>query len=185
MPYATPADIAAYLGISLTAEQQTKATALIAGAESAIDAACNRSWSGGASHTEQFDGGHGRIFPKFVPVDSVSSLSINGTAQVEGEDFFVYDTYIVFAAAPLYGRKSIELVYTADDTVPEAIKQAVIRWVAEQFVGSTNTQTPQTKRLTQGPVTIEYDTTKSPTDPKSGLPTYVEEVVRRFRLPAI
>jgi hypothetical protein len=59
-----------------------------------------------------------RIFPKFAPIDTVTSLTINGTERTEGEDFFVYGTNFVFGSAPGCRGKSIELVYKADDIAP-------------------------------------------------------------------
>jgi hypothetical protein len=68
----------------------------------------------------------------------------------------------------------------ASDSVPTAIKQALVRWVAEQFVTSSKSIDQSVKRLTEGPVTVEYNATTSQTG-FSGLPTYVEEEVRQFR----
>jgi len=66
------------------------------------------------SATEFFNGGVDKIFTKHRPIQSVTSLKIDGTAQTEDIDFYVYKSegMIKFASTVDEGEKIIEVTYT-------------------------------------------------------------------------
>jgi len=64
------------------------------------------------------------LFPEYYPIDSVISLLIDGAAQVEGTNFWVYPTYIKAAQDFSSEPQGITLSYIAGNViVPDFIRQ--------------------------------------------------------------
>jgi hypothetical protein len=184
MPYINPENVADYLNVDLTFEGEALSTDLITGSIAQIESACNRTWTVTNPVTESFDGGASRLFPNSLPVTVITSLTLDGAPMTADTDFYNYRSFIRLAYIPAYGHQRLVLTYTSGATVPEDVKRVLIRWVAEQLMQSTREAgNEKVKRLTQGPVTIDYGLPPATSmDPISGLPSYVEEVVRRYRL---
>lgn len=103
MLYITPDNVADYINKDLTFEGEALVTDLIAGAQDALERACNRVWCE-AQHTESFDAGSLSLFTKQVPLDSVTSITLDASPLPEDVDFYVYTSYI-------------KLTYTTSDSV--------------------------------------------------------------------
>lgn len=176
MAYITNTDIETFLNIDLTPNGESLANAIIAGIEATVDAYCNRSFSVDGEKTEKFDGGEYRYFVKHPPISSVSSVTIDGTAQTEGEDedYVVYDDYVQLTTRAKWGLKIVEIVYTSAVSLPADVKHALVRWCAEVFNSATEGG-KTAKRQRVGQVEVEYLTSQA------GMPDYVKMVLDLHR----
>lgn len=152
--FATPDDLAARLGITLTAEEQTRATALIASASGLIQAEAKQRIERVENDVLTINGtSDERILLPERPVESVTSITLDGTPLSQGADWFLEGNSIVRVAsvwsgvagvpdAPFllgssFGRpnQTLTITYTHGfDPIPEVIKaiclEAVVRvWV--------------------------------------------------------
>jgi len=184
MPYILPSDVETLLNVDLTENGTDLVQALIDGLSAQLEAACNRSWNTSGNITEQLDGGAARLFPKQVPIASVVSLIDGLTPLVEGQDYYVYRTYIRLGFNPSSYPQRFTLVYTVANPFPADLKLALTRWVADVFVQRPDAQNYGVSKLTQGPVTIEYDRTKATeADPSgSAFPSYIQAAIKQHRL---
>lgn len=100
------------------------------------------------SSTEQYDGGSDRIFTRWKPIVTVTSIIDNGITLTEGTDFFVYKEIgalrrygAIWGRPGLWGTSfpmSVTVTYTAGmsatvDAVPHDIKLAALLWVHEMW----------------------------------------------------
>lgn len=184
MAYATYTDIEAFLNITLTAGGQSLVTTLIAEINAFVDNYCNRTWTKEASEdiTETFDGGTDKYFVDYPPIASVTSVTTGITSSYSGDvlsedddEFYVYDTYVRLAVPASNTPRSVQIVYrTSATALPADLKLAIVRWVAEIFK-SQDSAGKSVKRVTTGPMTVEYLT-------KDGIPDYVLRVLNRYKL---
>lgn len=134
--YSTLAEVKAYSGQTSTVDAQI--TALIAPAAAIIDLYCNRDFILHTGVTEVRHGnGNYKIMPKFGPIISVASVSVDGVAVPASANplayGFVADADLIYIrnssnACPFArGILNVSFVYTAGySVVPDDIKQASI-----------------------------------------------------------
>jgi hypothetical protein len=174
MPYIANADIAAFLNVTLTTEEESQLAAIIPALEAYAESYCNRRWNrGSADVIETFDGGTSAFFPRHVPIDSITSVTNDGDA-VDAEDIYNYGTHIQLAYTPARLPRSIVVTYRANVPLPADLKHALIQWAA-QLLKSAPEAGKAIKSFTVGPVSVEYLTA-------AGAPTFVETVLNRYRL---
>lgn len=136
--YTTAALVADWLGVTLTAAQQTHAATLIEQAESAIDDYCHRGWLMG-TQTNEIHRPYGRaaVYLKYAPISSVTTvLGRSGLGEAEetltvDDDYEVMDVesgYIRLVYPASYDR--VRITYEPRSTIPKAIERAATELVA-------------------------------------------------------
>jgi hypothetical protein len=176
MAYATHADVASFLGVTLTSDEQTLVTGLIGALQAHIDKATNRSFEVSGNQTEVFDGNSDTFFVKAPPIASIISVSIDSVVYALSNTF-AYGSYIRLATKAPSGNQNVVIVYSSAITVPADVKHAVVRWAGETF--QTRDESGKTiSRLSLGQYSVEYLA-------KAGVPDFVEVVLKRYRLGGI
>lgn len=176
MSYITYQDVETYLNVTLNGNGQAQVNAIIPSVEAFVENACNRTWNLSAPITETFDGGNNTLFPKNIPIDSVTSLTVDGTPLTADSDFYIYPSYIRLAFHSNPGYRTVVLTYDSAVTLPEDVKHAIVRWTAQIYKESKDAG-KVVSRLQQGPVSLEYLA-------QDGVPKFVQEVISRHRLSA-
>jgi hypothetical protein len=145
-------ELATFLKVNFTTEEQEEADILIAQVESEFASMCRRQFlyqTSGYSpipveYTEKLDAGKNVYFTKAFPVATIESVKIRGVEQdlTEDEDYFIYPTYIEFNTAPSAEnyRRALEITYTISkfwtDDVPLIIKKLAGKlWNATEAAG--------------------------------------------------
>lgn len=140
--YCTHADVATFLGLTLTAGQQTYATSLLETVEQLVDAETGRGWLMGAQTNETYywtEWPDSLIYLRYTPINTGVALVITGrTALGEDEETLVADTdYEVMDFAGGVIRlinpsewNRIQVDYTPVATVPTPVRDATAEWVA-------------------------------------------------------
>lgn len=165
--FATHQDLAARLGVTLTEDEQTRATALIAVASGMIQSAARQRIERVEDDTLTIRGSRSStiLLPE-RPVVSVVSVTLAGTALATDTWRFEDDDTLVRRAGFGYDRDELVVVYTHGfEPIPDAIKgvclEAVVRvWVnpgsaVQERIGSESTTyvqqgTPNGLLLTEG-----------------------------------
>lgn len=176
MAYITRTDIETFLNITLNSNGQALVDALIPAVEKYAEDFCERNWSTGASTdiTETFDGGTDMFFPRICPIASVQSVTINGSTYPLS-NAYNYGSYIKLASPAIDLPRAVVIVYrTSANTVPNDLKHALIRWVADIFK-SQDDAGKTTSRWSEGPVSVDYLV-------QDGIPKFVEIVLNKYRL---
>jgi len=139
--YCTAANVADFLGVTLTAGQQTYALALLETVELLIDGETGRGWLEGAQTDETFrpaDWPDGLIYLVYTPVNTTVALVVEGREAWDGDDAaLVEDTdYEVIDGAggvlrliDPYQWARITVDYTPVATVPAPVRDAAAEWV--------------------------------------------------------
>ena len=176
MAYATHADVASFLGVTLTSDEQTVVTGIISALQAYIDKAVNRSFEVSGNQTEVFDGNIDTFFVKAPPIATIVSVTVEGNPY-DLSDVFSYGSYIKLASRAPSGHHNVTIVYSSAITVPADVKHAVVRWAGETF--QTRDESGKTiSRLSLGQYSVEYLT-------KAGAPEFIELVLKRYRLGSI
>jgi hypothetical protein len=139
----------------------TAKTMLLSAASDAVRNHTRRDWGTGST-TETHDGsGTPRLFLKRYPTSSVTTITVNGTAETD----YVLDASrgIVTRGdgeidprwSPVWdaGTQNIDVAYTASVTVPDQVKWATISMVREMWV---RTSTAALKREKLGDYEREF-----------------------------
>lgn len=138
--YATVEEVAAFLGVTLTAEQERQAERMLEVAEAEIDSGTNRGWLMGAQTNEthryeEYCGGD--LWLRYAPAASVTAVKGRAllgdaettlTVDVDYEVIDLESGYIEIISPALYDR--IRVDYTPGTTVPTDIQQATAELVA-------------------------------------------------------
>lgn len=181
MAYLTNDDIETLGNIDLTANGEAMADELIPAITEEVEAYTNRKWGVEDPQIEVYDGGRQVYFPKITPVETVESITVDGT-ELTTDAYFVYDGYIRLDSPASSGRQNVVITYTANVTVPTSIKVAMANWIAQII---TNAETPVTqdgkvvKRAQFGPGEVEYFAPQAVTNV---MPDFVTTVLDRYRL---
>ena len=156
--FATHQDLAARLGVTLTSDEQTRATALLALASGLIRSVARQRIELVEDDTLTIRGsGESTYLLPERPVVSVSSVTINGTAA-DAATWWLEDDTLVRPGGFGSTRWPLVIVYTHGypaDEIPEAIKavclEAVVRvWVNPGSVVSERVGSEQTTYTLQG-----------------------------------
>lgn len=128
--FATHADLAARLGVTLSAGEQTRATTLLGLASDVIRRAARQNIDL-ATSTITVRGASGRVLLPQRPVISVASVSADSTTQ----EFTIDGDYLT----GYWGGQDIEIEYTHGfDPVPDAIKAVCLEVVTRVWVNPGN-----------------------------------------------
>lgn len=197
MAYIVNDDVGNYLNITLDSNGQAMVDTLITNLQKTVDNYCNRTWSNTGPITEYFDaiGENGATRDTFFvsqpQVDSVVSITIAGQT-VDAQYINNYGSYIkiwVFPGLtylfPLYNpRQAIEVVYnTKSTTVPDDVKQALIQWVAQEFLKSPDAGR-STYLVQTGQVKVQYEASRV-SNQDNAMPDFVKMVLDNYRLQPI
>lgn len=125
MALSTQADLEKFLQIDVAAEPEPVVTWAIESADAVIAQLTDRLLEEGTYTDEEYDGGNGRqsiLFLRQWPVTAIASITEDGEALVEGDDYTWYPdgrVYRHMAAEPQHrigwsdGRQNILVTYTA------------------------------------------------------------------------
>jgi len=177
MPYITGADVALYLGINLDVSKLRVLNELIIPAVSSyVDRFTNRTWDVEAATaiTETFDGGPDTFFVNAPPINSVTSVSVDGTA-IDSSYISNGKQYVAIDYKTTEGIRNVSIVYTSSASLPSDLKMALIQWAGEMFKAKDEAGR-EVSRMTVGSITLEY------AGNTNGVPSYVMECLRRYRL---
>lgn len=179
MPYLTDADVSNLLSITLTqAQKDLLNNDVIPAVSKYADDYCNRSFEITGEQTEIFDGGVNTFFPKYPPVNTITSFKVNGSAY-NLADVLNYKSYLKTQTLTSPGFQNVEIKYQSAISLPEDLKHALVRWAAEIFQSSISAG-KDISRFTAGSVTVEYESSDASSD--NALPSFVQEVLTRYRL---
>lgn len=142
MTLCVQADVEKFLQIDVTAEPEAQVTYLIENAGALIETFLDRVIEEGAIATELHDGDRGNLirlkqWPVTLPL---TLLEEDGVALVEGTDYVAYEDGRIYRGSAttagnwLWGRRIIDVDYTAGyATVPFDIRDVCARMVARAF----------------------------------------------------
>ncbi len=176
--YITNAQVANFLNVILDPAEQAVVDDIIAAVEAYANDYCNRLFIVSGNQTEKFDGGVNIFFPKYPPVDTITSFNVDGSVY-DLADVLNYKTYIKTQTLVSLGFQNVEIKYQSAVSLPEDLKHALVRWAAEIFQ-SSNSAGKDISRFTAGSVTVEYES--SGADTNNAIPSFVREVFNRYRL---
>src|SRR3989344_4102297 len=196
MVYLTIAEIQAYTGATYTAGQQTLLTAIEAAFVDFIHKYCNRRWVA-ASYQEKYDGGTSLDYlnnGREKSNTTIDFVKVDGEAVTVGQEVFSYGNFIKFISPTTAGAQRVEIKYTVTANLPSDIRQALIKWVTDEYGkqgagGGATTDVGEVRRVSVGPVSVEYGSqaetegsqTSSSTGLLSGVPEDVADVLRLHR----
>lgn len=138
--YTDAAQVAAYLGVTLTDDQDAQAAALVAPAEAWLDAYTGRAWLTGAVTGEVYTAPGALLQLRQWPVASIESITATRQAYTDAEtttltansDYQARDLSrgLVWVAPWLF-YDYLTVAYTPTATLPATIQQAATMLVAE------------------------------------------------------
>jgi hypothetical protein len=126
MANTTSADVAAYLGETLTGPLLAQVDALTPVVEAAVNSYCNRKWGVSASQTETFDCGRQIYFPSNSLITAVTSITVD-EQTLSSDEYLVYPGYVHLDAPAARGYRTVVITYTANVPLPAEVKQALIQ----------------------------------------------------------
>jgi hypothetical protein len=187
MHYLDHTDIERYLNITLEENGVEYVDSLIPAVEDYIDSATNRTWKvlddegEPIEFTETFDGNASLFFPRNIPIDEVISFTVDGEELPENQ-VYAYDSLIRTEYLTARGRRNVIVTYTSRATVPEDLKLALIKWIAQSLEGQgvKDEEGKTLKRARIGQVEMEYVNVVT-----KDVPDFVSSVIERYRLPVV
>lgn len=175
--YITNAQVASFLNLALSVPDQTVVDDIIAAVEAYANDYCNRLFIVSGNQTEKFDGGVDSFFVKYPPINTIVSVTVDGSAY-NLSNVFNYKSYVKLLTRPLAGRQNVVIVYTSAVALPNDLKHAFIRW-AGQIFKSREDGGKDVSRVTVGSVSIDW------LIKEGGVPDFVLKVLNRYRLDPI
>jgi hypothetical protein len=134
-------DLALYLRRTLTPQERLEANRLIECAEIEIGQRCRRPFKFATTfYTETFDL-PGRVFyTAAFPINLISEFRVDGelTSFVEGEDYFLYDSYIQFNTRLTGKRRGLKIKYSIRKFWDKDIEQLVLTIAGQTWLNSEN-----------------------------------------------
>lgn len=134
--FATADDFAARIGRTLTADEQTRADTLLALASGMIQSVARQTIEQVTDDTLTRSGTpNDRVRLPERPVTAVSSVTLDGTALVEGTDWYRVDDCLVCPRGFGYPSQTLVVVYTHGfETVPDVVRAVCLDVVARVWV---------------------------------------------------
>lgn len=184
------ADVAEYLNLTLTPEQESVLDDQILPAISQyVRSYCNRTFDTDAlSFTEKFNGGFPAFFVKEIPIASITSVDIDGSV-IDPNQYVNKISFVQMKFIPRSGFDNVEIVYVSNQELPDDLKLSLIRWgsdlLGESGADTGITSSDEIKRFTAGSVTVEYRDDSSGSSVMSNgisVPIYVFDVINRYRI---
>lgn len=175
--YITNAEVASFLNVTFSPADQAVVDDIIAAVEAYANDYCNRLFIVSGNQTEKFDGGINAFFVKYPPINTIVSVTIDGSPyNLAG--VFNYKSHVMLSTTPSSGNQNIVIVYTSAVTLPNDLKHALIRW-AGQIFKSREDGGKDVSRVTVGSVSIDW------LIKEGGVPDFVLKVLNRYRLDPI
>lgn len=175
--YITNAQVASFLNVTFTPADQAAVDDIVAAVEEYANSYCNRLFVVSGNQTEKFDGGVDAFFVKYPPINTIVSVTIDGSPY-SLTDVFNYKSYVKLQTKLLAGRQNVVIVYTSGITLPNDLKHALIRWTGQIFK-SREDGGKDVSRVTVGSVSIDW------LIKEGGIPDFVLKVLNRYRLDPI
>lgn len=187
----TAADIAAYLGVTFTADEQAQAALVIQGIETFISLQCKRNFLHGDDNIywERFDSGKHYYRLRNFPVKEITKIQIDGVTKYDkaaqsnelilDTDFYLNDDYEVEFENAVYSlreRNALKIFYTIDKFWSADLTEAIKRFVAEMS-GIQKEGGKEIKSYSFAGLSINYAAGR---DEKSGIPAYVWNVIDSY-----
>ena len=179
MSYLTNENVADFLNITLEAAGAALVDDIIASLSAYVDGATGRTWSTGASTdiVEKFDGGGSQFVVSKAPINTVSSVKVDGVT-LTADEYYVYGYMVRTDRFTSPGFLNVEITYrTTATTIPADLKHALLQWVAQVFKASTDGGKIAT-RFSSGPVSMDFAV-------KEGVPELMQVMIARHRKFAI
>lgn len=181
-------DIAALLGKTFNAQEQTLATTYISSIERYIASKCRRNFKdnlGSDSYYDIFDAGRDGYTLFNYPISEVKRIVVDGVDQyvstdsenslfVQGQDFFVHDFAIQFATIPhssVNNRRALKIYYTIAKFWGDDVVIAVKMWVS-QLMGSREYGNRSVKKIEFNGFRLEFKEEEMPQIVKSVIENY-------------
>lgn len=186
----TSADVEQYLAVTLTAAQTALLDDQILPAISQYARNfCNRDFDASGTITETFDGGQDTYFVKQIPVASIVQITDTGSI-IDPGSYYNYSHYIKLDGKASSGNLNVEIQYTSNNTIPDDLVGALVRWGAKELndsgEGTGMVSEDEIRRFTAGSVTVEYKDDGDEIDQVYAkgvyIPAYVYDVLKRYRL---
>ena len=174
MAHIVKADVAKFLNITLNPTGEALVDSIIPAVEAAAESYCNRKWGVTGPQTETFDGGSGIYFPRYTPIDSITSITIDDTA-LTAADYFTYTDYIRLDSLAASGYRNVTIVYSPNAPLPADVKQALIQWTAEIFKNAEDAGKVTRRASVAGSLEVDFLV-------QDGMPKFVEDVLNSYRL---
>lgn len=179
MPYITKTDVANFLSVTLTpAQGDLLDNDIIPAVSRFSDEYCNRKFEVSGNQTEIFDGGVNAFFVKYPPIDTVISVTIDGSPY-DLSNAHNYKSFIRLDTTPTLKPQNVVIVYTSAVSLPEDVKNALVRWAGEIFQ-SAESSGKDISRFSAGSVTVEYKNSGINAD--NAMPPFVLDVLKRYRI---
>ncbi len=179
--YTTIAEVAAYLGLTLSAAQEAEATSLILKAEAHVDRKTGRVWKVATVTAEQHDLEGPSVFLRTVPVSSITSIvgtldsSPLETALTADVDYWLLDPVageLHVECWKSYDR--IEVTYASNSSIPEELGLAATMLVAHWL-------TPALMPDSFGVEQMQAGSDLSVKFRPSTVPFTVQDIIKRYR----
>lgn len=175
--YITNVQVASFLNVTFTPAEQAVVDDIIAAVEEYSNSYCNRLFVVSGNQTEKFDGGVNTFFVKYPPINTIVSVTIDGSSY-NLTDVFNYKSYVKLQTKPLAGKQNVVIVYTSSITLPNDLKHALVRWTGQVFK-SREDGGKDVSRVTVGSVSVDWLVRQG------GIPDFVQAVLNRYRLDPI
>jgi hypothetical protein len=183
------ADVASYMGITLTSDQGTLLdNQIIPSISQYARNFCNRTFDATGDITELFDGGFNTFFVREIPISQIKEVKVDGSI-LGSDEYYNYHHYVKIDDAPLFGFQNVSIKYTTSNTVPKDLKESLIRWGSQSLessgLGSGSVSEEELKRFTAGSVSVEFkddQTEQSVFANGIYIPSYAYDALIRYRL---
>lgn len=184
--YCVYADVASFLGVTLTSGQQTRATDLIASTTIDVDNETNRGWLVGVQTSERHERSRywrQDLYVRYAPIVSVQAITGRGylgdveTALVAGTDFELVDAEAGLLRL-LYPSswERVLVSYTPVDTVPLPIRDATAEWVAAKMLPSLRPDTYGIESYSLPDLSVRFSKTVT-----ESIPQNVADTLAKYR----
>jgi len=184
--YCVYADVASFLGVTLTSAQQARATDLIASTTLDVDNETNRGWLVCVQTAERHERAtywHHDLYVRYAPIASVQSITGRGfLGDVEATLVADTDFEIVSLEAGLirllypWSWERVLVSYTPVDTVPLPIRDATAEWVAAKMLPSLRPDTYGIESYSLPDLSVRFS--KSVTE---SIPQNVADTLAKYR----
>lgn len=141
----THTDIAAFLKRTLTSDDQTLVTSLIAEVERSLCALTNRQFKPSVDYYEEFGSGISEFELFNLPINSLTSIEVDGVDVTSnytlGENYWIMDELYVKFETPITSQNiytGVKLTYQIRQFWGDDVKLLLKKWVAYEFLNSEN-----------------------------------------------
>lgn len=166
MPYTDSAAINAYLGRTLTADEEAQATVCATAASGLIDKYTGQTWVGTSIVAEQHTVYGSCVYLDRAPMTAISAVTARSldigavpTTLAAGSDYELLNAQLGLLRVGVADRSLVAVSYTAPGTVPPEVQLAATMLAAGWFAlsGDSNRNSTDIKSFSVGQeLTVQY-----------------------------